>query len=76
MQIIKLNQRCKVERQGEHGWDADTVYEPIYVVTEHIESFYYAGVTCLKKRSGETIEVAETPEEIMELLGVAPGGTA
>lgn len=73
MKIIKLYERATVERQGEYGWEPETIYEPIYIIAEHIESMNFAGNTILKMVSGKQIIVRETPEEIISLLeaGVA-----
>lgn len=69
MKIITLDQLCTIERQGEFGWEPGVVYEPIHVVADHIESFYYTGNTNLRMISGDTIKVKESPEEILKLLG-------
>lgn len=68
MIFIKLNQKVTIERQGNYGWEPETVYEPVFVASEHIVSMYFAGLTILKMSSGERIEVKETPEEIVELI--------
>lgn len=68
MIFIKLNQKVAIERQGNYGWEPETVYEPVFVASEHIVSMYFAGLTILKMSSGERIEVKETPEEIVELI--------
>ena len=52
------------------GNSKKTIYEPIFIVAEHIESFLFAGVSHIKMTSGEKIVVRETPEEILALLGV------
>lgn len=73
MKIIKLYELATVERQGKYGWEPETIYEPIYIIAEHIESMKFAGNTILKMVSGKQIIVRETPEEIISLLeaGVA-----
>lgn len=68
MNIIKLSQQCTVEKQGKHGWEPETVFEPIYIFVEHIETLAPAGITYIKMRSGERIQVKETPEEIISLI--------
>lgn len=68
MKIITLNQHCTIERQGEFGWVPGVAYEPIHVVADHIESFFYTGNTNLRMISGDTIKVKESPEEILKLL--------
>lgn len=68
MKIIKLSQQGTIERQGEFGWEPETIYEPVYIVAEHIESFSSAGNTYLKMVSGERIVVRETPEQILALI--------
>lgn len=68
MKFIKLSQKVTIERQGNYGWEPETVYEPVFVASEHIVSMYFAGLTILKMSSGERIEVKETPEEIVELI--------
>lgn len=72
--IVKLNQQCSVECQGKYGWEPGTVYEPIYIAVDHIESFSWSGLTYLKMTSGEKIQVIETPEEIMAMINDACGG--
>ncbi|EPJ9743118.1 hypothetical protein LQE22_004295 [Klebsiella oxytoca] len=73
MKIIKLDQLCTVEREGEYGWEHDHISDPIYIVAAHIESFYYVGNTAIKMISGEVIKVKETPEQIVNLLGGCHG---
>lgn len=68
MKIIKLDQLCTVEREGKYGPETDVVHDPIYIVAEHIESFYYVGNTAIKMVSGETIKVKESPEELIASL--------
>lgn len=73
MNIIKLSQQCTVEKQGKYGWEPETVYEPIYIFVEHIESVAPAGITYVKMRSGERIQVKENPEEIIALINGESG---
>ncbi|MGP8825035.1 hypothetical protein ACT02A_04850 [Klebsiella quasipneumoniae] len=73
MIFLKLSQKVTVERQGEYGWEPETVYEPVFVAAEHIVSMYFAGLTILKMTYGERIDVKETPEEIIAML--AEGGS-
>ncbi|HCD2036995.1 TPA: hypothetical protein NBJ69_004828 [Klebsiella pneumoniae] len=68
MIFLKLSQKVTVKRQGEYGWEPETVYEPVLVAAEHIVSMFFAGVTVLKMTSGERIDVKETPEEIIAML--------
>ncbi|HBQ6716706.1 TPA: hypothetical protein L8N93_000110 [Klebsiella quasipneumoniae subsp. similipneumoniae] len=68
MIFLKLSQKVTVERQGEYGWEPETVYEPVFVAAEHIVSMYFAGLTILKMTSGERIDVKETTEEIIAML--------
>lgn len=68
MKIIKLDQLCTVERQGNYGWEASTINEPIYIVADYIESMYYSGNTTIKMASGDRINVKESPEQILKLL--------
>ncbi|HBX1774613.1 TPA: hypothetical protein MHQ02_02615 [Klebsiella pneumoniae subsp. pneumoniae] len=68
MKFIKLSQKVTIDRQGEYGWEPETVYEPVFVVAEHIVSMYFAGLTILKMTSGERIDVKETPEKIIAKL--------
>ncbi|QLA34977.1 hypothetical protein [Klebsiella pneumoniae] len=68
MIFLKLSQKVTVERQGEYGWEPETVYEPVFVAAEHIVSMYFAGLTILEMTSGERIDVKETPEEIIAML--------
>lgn len=68
MKIIKLSQQCTIEKQGKYGWDPETVFEPIYIFVDHIETLTPAGITYIKMRSGERIQVKETPEEIISMI--------
>lgn len=68
MIFLKLAQKVVVQRQGVHGWESETVYEPVFVTADHIISMFFAGITILKMTSGERIEVKETPEEITAML--------
>ncbi|EMF8385221.1 TPA: hypothetical protein L9G47_002082 [Klebsiella quasipneumoniae] len=68
MIFLKLSQKVTVERQGEYGWEPETVYEPVFVAAEHIVSMYFAGLTILKMTSGERIDVKETTEEIFAMI--------
>lgn len=70
MKILKLSQQATVSRPVDSiiGWEEKTIYEPVFVVAEHIESFLFAGVSHIKMTSGEKIVVRETPEEILALL--------
>ncbi|MGP6734852.1 hypothetical protein ACTZM2_04285 [Klebsiella pneumoniae] len=68
MIFLKLSQKVTVERQGEYGWELETVYEPVFVAAEHIVSMYFAGLTILKMISGERIDVKETTEEIFAMI--------
>lgn len=68
MKFIKLSQKVTIERQGDYGWEPETVYEPVYVAAEHIVSMHFAGITTLKMTSGERIDVKETPEEITAMI--------
>ncbi|HAK7427692.1 TPA: flagellar FlbD family protein [Salmonella enterica] len=71
MKILKLSQQATISRQVDSiiGWEEETIYEPIFVVAEHIESFLFAGVTHIKMTSGERIIVRETPDKILTLIG-------
>ncbi|POP42360.1 hypothetical protein CHU32_03755 [Superficieibacter electus] len=71
MKIIKLDQIGHVEKQGQFGWEPSVIYEPIYIMAENIESFYYAGNTYMKMRSGGVIKVKESVDQILALLGAA-----
>lgn len=66
--IIKLSQRFTVEKQGEYGWETESIYDPIFINVDRIETFYFAGLTLIKFSSGDKVEVRETPEEIIALL--------
>ncbi|WP_394743806.1 flagellar FlbD family protein [Escherichia coli] len=68
MKIIKLRQQTAVERQGKYGWETDTVFEPVFLSSNHIESMSPAGLTYIRMVSGERITVKETPEEIIALI--------
>ncbi|MEL4888563.1 flagellar FlbD family protein [Pectobacterium betavasculorum] len=69
MKIIKLNQQCTIEKQGDYGWVPETIYEPIYIVSDHIETLASHGNTSVKMTSGEKIVVRESVEDICNLLG-------
>lgn len=66
--IIKLSQRATIETQGKYGWESESIYEPIFINVDRIETFYFAGLTLIKLASGDRVEVRETPEEIIALL--------
>lgn len=66
--IIKLSQRATIEKQGKYGWEPESIYEPIFINVDRIETFYFAGLTIIKLSSGDKVEVRETPEEIIALL--------
>ncbi|HBX8243157.1 TPA: hypothetical protein MIH45_26915 [Klebsiella pneumoniae] len=68
MIFLKLSQKVTVERQGEYGWEPETVYEPVFIAAEHIVSMYFVGLTILKMTSGERIDVKETTEEIFAMI--------
>lgn len=72
MKFIKLSQRATVEHQGKYGWEPETVYDPVFIAPDHIESMNSAGLTYLRMASGERIEVRETPEEIIALINGDP----
>lgn len=77
MKILKLNQRAVLTRTVDSivGYEEETVYEPVFVVAEHIESFAFYGATHIKMRSGDKIVVKETPEEICrQMSGEASDG--
>jgi uncharacterized protein YlzI (FlbEa/FlbD family) len=57
-----------VDRRFDYRLGRETIYEPVFVVAEHIESFLFAGVSHIKMTSGEKIVVRETPEEISRCL--------
>lgn len=67
MDVIKLNQVCRIHAAGVDG-EERVEYEPIYIQPSHIESFYSfcsSGRTVLKMASGDRMEVKETPEYII-----------
>ncbi|HCB0886962.1 TPA: hypothetical protein SLH26_003296 [Klebsiella pneumoniae] len=66
MIFLKLSQKVTVERQGEYGWEPETVYEPVFVAAEHIASMYFAGLTILKMTSGERRRVVDQRAEVPE----------
>ncbi|WP_220788615.1 flagellar FlbD family protein [Klebsiella aerogenes] len=66
--IIKLSKRATIEKQGKYGWESESIYEPIFINVDRIETFYFAGLTLIKLASGDRVEVRETPEEIIALL--------
>lgn len=68
MIFLKLSQKVTVERQGEYGWEPETICEPVFVAAEHIVSMYFAGLTILKMTSGERVDVKETTEEIFAMI--------
>ncbi|MFT8211558.1 MAG: hypothetical protein ACMZI0_15085 [Symbiopectobacterium sp.] len=65
MDIIKLNQACRIQAAGGEN---RIEFEPIYIQVSHIESFYSAGRTVLKMTSGDRIEVEQTLEETVALI--------
>jgi uncharacterized protein YlzI (FlbEa/FlbD family) len=74
MKILKLNQRAVLTRPVDSiiGYEEKTVYEPVFVVAEHIESFAFYGATHIKMRSGDKIVVQETAEEICRQMSGQP----
>lgn len=68
MIFLKLTQNSTVEFQGEYGRESKTVYDPIFIAPDHIESMTPAGLTYLMMASGDRITVRETPEEIIAML--------
>lgn len=77
MKILKLNQRAVLTRPVDSiiGYEEKTVYEPVFVVAEHIESFAFYGATHIKMRSGDNLVVQEAPEEVCrQMLGEASEG--
>lgn len=68
MPIIKLTEQSPIERQGKFGWESATVLEPVYVASEHIESFAWHGATDLRMASGDRHIVTETPEQIISII--------
>ncbi|CAM4193016.1 hypothetical protein [Klebsiella grimontii] len=68
MKFIKLTQDSTVERQGKYGRETETVYDPVFIAVDHIESMIFAGLTYLRMASGDRITVRETPEEIIAML--------
>ncbi|EPK7525599.1 hypothetical protein P7S38_002457 [Klebsiella variicola] len=71
MKFIKLTQNSTVERQGKYGRETETVYDSVFIASDHIESMTPAGLTYLRLTSGERIEVRETPEEIISMINGA-----
>ncbi|EIY5147038.1 hypothetical protein MLK08_004128 [Klebsiella quasipneumoniae] len=68
MIFLKLTQNSTVEFQGKYGRESETVYDSIFIASDHIESMTPAGLTYLRMASGERIAVRETPEEIIAML--------
>jgi hypothetical protein len=70
MKIIKLSQQATVSRPVDSiiGWEEKTIYEPIFIVAEHIESFLFAGVSHIKITSGEKIGVREHLKKFLRCL--------
>lgn len=68
MKFIKLSQKGTVEHQGKYGWESETIYDPVFIVPDHIESMTTAGLTYIRMASGARIEVRETAEEIIALI--------
>lgn len=70
MKIIKLSQKTVITRKVDTivGWEDEVIYETIYVVAEHIESFSWGGNTYLKMASGDRIEVSETAEQVIAMI--------
>lgn len=68
MIFLKLTQNSTVEFQGKYGRESETVYDSVFIASDHIESMTPAGLTYLRMVSGERISVRETPEEIIAML--------
>lgn len=68
MTFLKLTQNSTVEFQGKYGRESETIYDPVFIASDHIESMTPAGLTYLRMVSGERISVRETPEEIIAML--------
>ncbi|EMF8385139.1 hypothetical protein V4E41_006026 [Klebsiella variicola] len=68
MIFLKLTQNSTVEFQGKYGRESETVYDSVFIASDHIESMTPAGLTYLRMTSGERIAVRETPEEIIVML--------
>ena len=69
MKILKLSQACTVQSLGEfNNWESSTIFEPVYVVAEHIESLSSTGYTNLNMVSGEIIKVSEGIDVVLNQL--------
>ena len=68
--LLKLKEKTIISKQVDSiiGWEDSTVYEPIWINSDHIESMSFVGLTILRMTSGEKYEVQSTPEEIAEMM--------
>ncbi len=68
MGFITLTQRCSIWQPENSitGGSERIVREPVYINPVHIESLFFAGVTTVKMVSGESFNVYETPDAIIE----------
>ena len=41
MIFLKLAQKVVVQHQGAHGWESETVYEPVFVAADHIYQYVF-----------------------------------
>lgn len=68
--LLKLKEKTIISKQVDSiiGWENSTVYEPIWINPNHIESMSFVGLTILRMTSGQKHEVQSTPEEIVEMM--------
>lgn len=68
--LLKLKEKVVISKQADSitGWEDSTVYEPIWINSDHIESMSFVGLTILRMISGQKHEVQSTPEEILEMM--------
>ena len=68
--LLKLKGKTTISKQVDSiiGWGDSTVYEPIWINSDHIESMSFVGLTILRMTSGQKHEVQSTPEEIVEMM--------
>lgn len=68
--LLKLKEKTIISKQVDSiiGWEDSTVYEPIWINSDHIESMSFVGLTILRMTSGQKHEVQSTPEEIVEMM--------
>lgn len=73
--FIELSQQCQVTHYDATEFDGqrtETVFESVFIASDHIVQMFSSGKTRLKLTTGENITVRETPAEIIEKLAGQP----